>query len=265
MSDFLSAITPNTDLTVSDVDGLGPGTSTSLDTGDLRRKYNFGDRVSEVAIAQDPFFRFLSKVAKKPVDDPQFKWVEKRPSFHKRYAYPSAFSNDNVTWVEDQSSNATTQYDKYETTTNTVYVKMVGDYKNQGNVQNVYNNTANDILLGDEGTQPKFFLPGQLVKIPFSASAAGEMGSYAIIRIDNVSYQDQATSPPTVHSEGEAAILQATVVKAKDAGDDYFAGPLGVNTPVGDVTASTSIAGSAGSGLEAVSYTHLTLPTICSV
>ena len=111
MSDFLSAITPNTDLTVSDVDGLGPGTSTSLDTGDLRRKYNFGDRVSEVAIAQDPFFRFLSKVAKKPVDDPQFKWVEKRPSFHKRYAYPSAFSNDNVTWVEDQSSNATTQYD----------------------------------------------------------------------------------------------------------------------------------------------------------
>ena len=30
------------------------------DTGDLRRKYNFGDRVSELAIAQDPFFRFVS-------------------------------------------------------------------------------------------------------------------------------------------------------------------------------------------------------------
>ena len=70
MADFISAITPNTDLTVADVDGLGPGTSTSLDTGDLRRKYNFGDRVSELAIAQDPFFRFLSKVAKRPVDDP---------------------------------------------------------------------------------------------------------------------------------------------------------------------------------------------------
>ena len=33
----------------------------TVDTGDLRRKYNFGDRVSELAIAQDPFFRFVSK------------------------------------------------------------------------------------------------------------------------------------------------------------------------------------------------------------
>ena len=68
-----------------------------LSTGDLRRKYNFGDRVSEVSIAQDPFFRFLSKVAKRPVDDPQFKWAEKRPSFHKRYAYVSGWiDNSNV-------------------------------------------------------------------------------------------------------------------------------------------------------------------------
>ena len=67
----------NTDLTVSDVDGLGPGTSTNYDTGDLRRKYNFGDRVSELAIAQDPFFRFLSKVSKKSTDDTAFKWTDK--------------------------------------------------------------------------------------------------------------------------------------------------------------------------------------------
>ena len=35
-----------TDLTVADVSGIGPGTGTNLSTGDLRRKYNFGDRVS---------------------------------------------------------------------------------------------------------------------------------------------------------------------------------------------------------------------------
>jgi len=43
-----------------------------LDTGALRRKYNFGDYVSELALAQDPFFRFLSMVSKKPTDDPAF-------------------------------------------------------------------------------------------------------------------------------------------------------------------------------------------------
>ena len=44
--------TPDYDATAT----LGQNGS-SLSTGDLRRKYNFGDRVSELAIAQDPFFR----------------------------------------------------------------------------------------------------------------------------------------------------------------------------------------------------------------
>ena len=48
--------------TYSDVASWSDGTS--KDTGDLRRKYNFGDRVSELNIAQDPFFRFVSKVPK---------------------------------------------------------------------------------------------------------------------------------------------------------------------------------------------------------
>ena len=234
-------------------DADSPGSSGSnLDTGDLRRKFNFGDRVSELALAQDPFFRFVSMASKKPTDDPQFKFTEKRGSWNKRYAYPSAFSNDNATWVEDQSASATTQYDTYETAGSTVYVKMVSDYKNSGNLSSIYGQTSNDILLGDDGTQPKFFLPGQLVKIPFAAGAAGAMGSYAIIKVTSVTEQDESTSPPTVHTQGEAVILKGEVVKAKDAGDDYFAGPLGVNTPVGDVTATTSIAGATqGAGLEA--------------
>lgn len=31
------------------------------DTGDLRRKYNFGDQVSELALAQDPFLDLFLK------------------------------------------------------------------------------------------------------------------------------------------------------------------------------------------------------------
>ena len=114
--------------TFADTDSPGSAGS-GLDTGDLRRKYNFGTRVSELSLAQDPFFRLLSKVAKKPTDDPEFKFTEKRGSFHKRYAYPIGLSNDNITWTEAFNASVATQSDTYETAGNTVYVKMAGDYK----------------------------------------------------------------------------------------------------------------------------------------
>ena len=70
-------------------------------TGDLRRRYNFGDRISELSIAQDPFFRFVSQVAKKPTDDPQFKFTEQRHSYHKRYAYVMGFVSNGSDEFED--------------------------------------------------------------------------------------------------------------------------------------------------------------------
>ena len=68
--DTATSSASSSNLTAVDVSGLGPGSGPNLDTGDLRRKYIFGDRVSELSLAQDPFFRFLSKVSKKPTDDP---------------------------------------------------------------------------------------------------------------------------------------------------------------------------------------------------
>ena len=246
--DFLSVITPNEDLTVADFDGgHGPGeASTNFATGDLRRKYNFGDRVSEVAIAQDPFFRFLSKVAKKPVDDPQFKWVEKRPSFHKRYAYPIAFSNDSSTWVETlDGTDITTQLDTYESSSSTVYVKMAGDYDNRGNIQNVYGNSSgNNITIGADNTTPKFYLPGQLIKINFAAAAGGSVGSYALCRIDEGGVSEQTgSSSYDSESTADAMVLKCTVIKTKDAGDDYIAGTSSAALAA-DTVSTSSIAGS---------------------
>ena len=189
--------TGNKDLTVTDVNGNGPGDSTNYDTGDLRRKYNFGDRVSELALAQDPFFRFVSKVSKKPTDDPAFKWAEKRGSYHKRYAYvcnhgttaPTAITGSDAT-VTSGNVDAGDVY----------YFTMIGDYNKAGNVQNVYNQGTGttEISPGDSGTQPAFFLPGQVVKIPHStsvtagswddssASAASVPSDYLIAKIEEV-------------------------------------------------------------------------------
>mgnify|MGYP003649738995 CR=1 FL=1 len=230
--------------------GISPASS-SLSTGDLRRKYDFGDRVSELAIAQDPFFRLVSKVSKKPTDDPEFKFTERRPSFHKRYAYATAFSADNVTWVEDLQNTNATEYDEHETAGSVVYVKLATDYKKSGNIQNVYGQSANEIVIGADGTQPGFFMPGQMIKLNWSAATGGSIGSYSVLQILEVSLQDESTSPPTDHTHGEAAVIKGKVVKVKTADDDYVAGPMGVAAPVGNSVHSQSIAGTSGSnGLE---------------
>ena len=54
----------------------------SLDS--TRRKFNFGERVAEVAPVQSPFFVYLSKVAKKPTNDPVFKFLEQRHQWQRR-------------------------------------------------------------------------------------------------------------------------------------------------------------------------------------
>ncbi len=215
--------TGNKDLTVADVDGNGPGTSTNYDTGDLRRKYNFGDRVSELAIAQDPFFRFVSKVSKKPTDDPAFKWAEKRGSYHKRYAYicnhgttaPTAITGSDAT----VSSGNVDAGDSY-------YFTMIGDYNKAGNVQNIYGQGigSSEISPGDSGTQPAFFLPGQIIKIPHStavtagswddssATTASAPSSHLIAKVESVD----------LVGVSNAANLKCTIIKGESAATELL-------------------------------------------
>lgn len=56
------------------------GTSINVD----RRIFNFGERIAELAPQQSPFFSYLSKVAKKPTDDPVFKFLEQRHQWQRR-------------------------------------------------------------------------------------------------------------------------------------------------------------------------------------
>ena len=125
---------------MADVFGLGTysdtatwSDGTSKDTGDLRRRYNFGDRVSELAIAQDPFFRMLSKVAKKPTDDPEFKFTERRPSYHKRYAYVMGFSSNGTDEFADAELDQSNVAAAVSATGQSVKLYMATDYKSSGN------------------------------------------------------------------------------------------------------------------------------------
>ena len=197
-------------LAQTDVAGNGPGSGPSLDTGDMRRKFNFGDRVSELAIPQDPFFRFVSKVGKKPTDDPQFKFTEKRNSWHKRYGYVVAHGASKPSAVTDEATVALGLLDQGDT----YYFGMGSDYKSNGNIQTVYGNTANDVMVLATGTQPAFFLPGQLVKIPhgsssatFSNGAISAVSGYVVGKVEEVD----------LNAISEVAMLKCTIVKGEAA------------------------------------------------
>jgi len=61
-----------------------------------RRVFNFGERISELAPQQSPFFVYLSKVAKKSTDDPVFKFLEQRHQWQRRnFTVKTAILNHN--------------------------------------------------------------------------------------------------------------------------------------------------------------------------
>jgi len=179
-----------------------------LVTGALRRKYNFGDKVSELALAQDPFFRFVSMVSKKPTDDPQFKFTEKRSSYTKRYAYMAAYS-------ESAAGNPATNPDAATTAAaavadSSIYTfKFHTDYNSNGNLQNIKGQT-NTYYAGESGTQPLFFIPGQIIKINKSPGGgiftAALNDGYTLWKVNTV---DLSTS--------NYAIVNATCVKGATA------------------------------------------------
>lgn len=192
---------------LQDVNSPGSAGST-LNTGVLRRKYNFGDRVSELAIPQTPFFRFVSKVGKNPTDDPSFKFTERRPSFHKRYSYVVGHHTAEVALGNAGVAEATL-------TSSAIFLFMGGDYKVAGNIQNVQGQSGGKIDIGDAGTAPDYFLPKQIIKVPMSSEAdggvSGSAGSKAVDVDDYMLYQLDATYVPDKGYLCKAADSGATV------------------------------------------------------
>jgi len=227
-------------------DADSPGSSGSnLDTGDLRRKFNFGDRVSELALAQDPFFRFVSMAAKKPTDDPQFKFTEKRGSWNKRYAYVTGWvENNNVDVLGGTVGDADlTAYNDGGApgslaAGDTFKLYMAGDYKSAGNIQNVYGQSSGAIAIGASGTRPAFFIPGQIIKVPMSSSdGGGTGGEYLLMKVTAVT--DGLTKDSRECVQLDCELIRDIIT----SGSIYIAGWSGddVDTQVYDESISSSL------------------------
>ena len=156
--------------------------------GDLRRRYNFGASVSELAIDQTPFFRFVSQVASNPTDDPEFKSTEERSMWQKRYGFIQGIDID-----EAADTSATT--------------------------------SARATAIGATGTKPVHFIDGQLLKIPvykgkstlvandvMKAGANNTGADYMIVKLSKV------------EETGEFVVAHCTVVRPASASHFYPAG-----------------------------------------
>jgi len=101
----------------------GNDVASSVDINDTRRKFNFGDRVAELAPMQSPFFVYLSKVAKKATNDPVFKFLEQRHQWQRRnFEIKTAdvladggaiTANGSATLAADEDLLLTCKYDSY--------------------------------------------------------------------------------------------------------------------------------------------------------
>ena len=173
--------------------------------GDLRRRYNFGASVSELAIDQTPFFRFISQVGNAPTDDPEFKSTEERHSFHKRYAYVvahhDAYVSSGDVSITDSDYAGTALAEGSFAKGQEFGLKLEADFKSAGNVQSILGQTA--IGIGASGTKPIWILKDQLLRIPVDIVEAADDGTkvsedYIIVKVldlkdgssDNTSDED---------------------------------------------------------------------------
>jgi len=189
----------------ADVDSPSSSGST-LDTGDLRRKFAFGDQVSELAIAQDPFFRFVSQVNKKATDDPSFKFTERRPSYHKRFGYVADWGSTSALG----NSNATVTSTLIDDVGDKLYVGMKTDYASSGNIQGILGQA--DKKVGSAGTKPIFYLPGQMIKIPFHGTAAAATAADAFATNDYIVGKVESVADDA--GDAEQVILELSIVRA---------------------------------------------------
>jgi hypothetical protein len=92
------------------------------------------------------------------------------------------------------------------------------DYKSAGNIGQV-RGSSNEIRIGKNGTQPGFFIPGQLVKIPFHGTAnaataanAFQVDDYIVLRVQEAT----KTSTGSAAADTNAVNVKGVVVKTLD-------------------------------------------------
>jgi hypothetical protein len=173
---------------MANIYSINPGEAvqgTSIDVD--RRIFNFGERVAELAPQQSPFFTYLSNVAKKPTDDPVFKFLEQRHQWQRRN-----FQMQAAKTVGNYSTDA--------------FAIVTGD---NFFVDCLYDKFGREVTTA---VSPEFLLENQIVAIECDYDANGTDGG-AGNEPDAIAYYKITAAPTT--DAAKAKIVSATFLKLK--------------------------------------------------
>jgi hypothetical protein len=170
-----------------------------------RRQYNFGERIAELAPTESPFYVYLSKVAKKPTDDPVFKFLEQRHQWQRRYGI----------LVDYKSVSGATPGELY----------VVSPYDKYGRKLYTEGETLSTTGANNDLT-PQYFLAGQQI------SVLGTVGGSKAIRYFTVTEVASAEcgSATCLFNSANATVTKLTVIPSQ-----YVSGFTDYNSMTFDV------------------------------
>ena len=169
-------------------------TGTGVDLDNTRRKFDFGDRVAELAPQQSPFFVYLNKVSKKPTNDPVFKFLEQRHQYQRRNFTCEANANMTATSAGSALSEA---------------IVITAPYNSKGKIQN--------------DCRPEFIVGGLVLAIQF------DQGVKRIKIAEDATSGSGLTFAGTDGTDGQVTIAAAKMIAidAIASNDDISAGAKG--------------------------------------
>lgn len=188
-------------LKLLDLSHTGHLTATGeIPQNELRRRFNLGSkRIATLSPARDPFFTIVSRYRNRATDDPEFKHIEEREIWHRRYGFIMNVVGLNGT-VDGENHWVKATYDAMIAAGETDKIHITADYDTKGRFSNNHFNTS---LFNVAATKPTHFFKNQVLKIPVtkaeSVSGAIQATSHLIVKINE--------DPAPVAGEGNEGLV----------------------------------------------------------
>lgn len=156
--------------------------SGNIPENELLRNFSLGSkRIASLSPARDPFFTVVAKYKNNPTDDPEFKHIEEREIWHRRYGYimdvtGNAFGTANAAGTVAGGNHwVKATYDAMIAAGATAEIEITADYDTKGRFSTA--NLQGTTLFDNAASKPTHFFKNQVLKIPVvhGAAVAGEI------------------------------------------------------------------------------------------